>query len=119
MQYALIIHEQPEEMAKRTSPEHAPAYWDAWYAYSQAVIDADIMRGGAGLETPDKATTVTLAEGGHEVHDGPFADSKEQLGGFFLIEVDSLDDALAWAAKIPSPGGKVEVRPVLPPRSEG
>jgi len=114
MQYALIIHEQPEEMAKRDSPD-APAYWAAWSAYSKAVADAGIMRGGAGLEPPSTATTVTLASGGHEVHDGPFADSKEQLGGFYLIEVEGLDAALEWAAKLPSPGGKIEVRPVLPP----
>jgi hypothetical protein len=114
MLYALIINEQPEEMAKRTSAE-APAYWAAWSAYSKAIGEAGIMRGGAGLELPSTATTVTLGAGGHQVHDGPFADSKEQLGGFFLIEVPDLDAALAWAAKIPSPGGKIEVRPLLPP----
>lgn len=73
------------------------------------------MRGGAGLQPPHTATTVTLADGGHQVQDGPFSDSKEQLGGFFLIEVDSLDEALAWAARLPSPAGKIEVRPCLPP----
>ncbi len=114
MQYALIIHEQPEEMAKRTSA-HAPAYWAAWTAFSKAIAEAGVMRGGAGLEPPSTATTVTLSPGGPEVHDGPFADSKEQLGGFYLIEVADLDEALAWAAKLPSPGGKIEVRPLLPP----
>ena len=117
MQFALIIHEHPDELAKRNSPE-APAYWAAWSAYSAAVAAAGVMRGGAGLEPPETATTVTLAPGGHEVHDGPFADSKEQLGGFYLIEVDTLDAALAWAAKLPSPNGKIEVRPVLPPPSD-
>ncbi len=114
MQYALIIHERPEEMAKRQSDE-APAYWAAWTAYSKAIAEAGIMRGGAGLERPDTATTVTLSPSGHQVHDGPFADSREQLGGFFLIDVEDLDEALKWAAKIPSPGGKIEVRPTLPP----
>lgn len=114
MQYALIINEQPEEMAKREGPD-APAYWAAWSAFSQAVAEAGVMRGGAGLQPPHTATTVTLADGGHQVQDGPFSDSKEQLGGFYLIEVDSLDEALAWAARLPSPAGKIEVRPCLPP----
>jgi hypothetical protein len=114
MQYALLIHELPEQMARRTTAD-APAYWAAWSAYSKAIAESGLMRGGAGLQMPESATTVTLGASGHEVHDGPYADTKEQFGGFFLIEADSLDVALEWAAKIPSPGGKVEVRPCLPP----
>lgn len=114
MQYALLIHEQPEQMSRRTSAD-APAYWAAWKAFTQAVARAGVMTGGAGLEHPSTATTVTLAPDGPQLHDGPFADSKEQFGGFYLIEVEGLDEALAWAAKVPSPGGKIEVRPLLPP----
>jgi hypothetical protein len=114
MQYALLIHEQPEEMVKRTSAE-APAYWAAWSAFSRAIAESGVMRGGAGLELPSTATTVTLAAGGPQLHDGPYADSKEQFGGFYLIEAKDLDEALAWAARVPSPGGKIEVRPLLPP----
>ncbi|MEM1226355.1 MAG: YciI family protein [Planctomycetota bacterium] len=116
MQYALIINEHPEEMAKREGRD-APAYWAAWAAFSKAVAEAGVMRGGAGLQPPHSATTVTLSEGGHQVQDGPFSDSKEQLGGFFLIEAESLDEALTWASRLPSPEGKIEVRPCLPPQS--
>ncbi|MEM9374001.1 MAG: YciI family protein [Planctomycetota bacterium] len=114
MQYALIINEQPQEMSKRTGPD-APAYWAAWSAYSAAINEAGVATGGAGLETPDSATTVVLDGSSPTVHDGPYADSKEQLGGFYLIDVPSLDDAIAWAARIPSPGGKIEIRPLISP----
>ena len=72
------------------------------------------MRGGAGLATPDTATTLRFGDGKPLVQDGPFADTKEQLGGFHLIEVRDFDAALAWAARVPqSPGSTVEVRPLL------
>jgi hypothetical protein len=74
------------------------------------------MIGGAGLESPDAATTLRIQDGKVQVQDGPFLDSKEQLGGFFLIDVPDLDEAIKWASRIPiSSLGKVEVRPMLPP----
>lgn len=111
MKYALIIYEKPAEMDRRHS-DQAPAYWAAWSAFGKALADAGVAAGGAGLETPDTATTLLLDDR-HEVHDGPYADSKELLGGFFIINVPDLDAALAWAAKVPSPGGRVEVRPLM------
>lgn len=112
MKYALIIHERPEELAKRTNAQ-APAYWAAWTAFSDAVQKAGVMAGGAGLEAPHTATTLTLHPAGAQIHDGPYADTKEQLGGFFIVDVPDLDAAIQWASRIPSPGGKVEVRPLL------
>ncbi|MGL4514836.1 MAG: YciI family protein [Lacipirellulaceae bacterium] len=112
MQYCLLIYETATETARRNGPD-APAYWEAWMSFTQAITASGVMRGGAGLMPADTATTLTLGAAGNEVHDGPYADTKEQLGGFYLIDVASLDEALAWGAKIPCPGGKIEVRPVM------
>ena len=69
---------------------------------------------GAGLKETDTATTLRVSGGSHSVHDGPFAETKEQLGGFYLVDVADLDAALEIARRIPMPhGGSVEVRPVL------
>jgi hypothetical protein len=74
---------------------------------------AGIEWSGAGLQPAATATTVRNADGSQSLHDGPFAETKEQLGGFYLIDVPDLDAALAWARKIPTPGkSSVEVRPV-------
>jgi hypothetical protein len=78
------------------------------------VKDAGAFLGGEGLQPTATATTVQIeASGDHIVSDGPFAETKEQLGGFYLLDCSDLDEALAWARKIPMPGGKVEVRPVM------
>lgn len=116
MQYMLIMREGAEDFAKREDAAAAPAYWGAWMAYSKAVTEAGIFVSGAGLQPPASATTVKLRNGKRQVQDGPYADAKEQLGGFFVIEVPSLDDALAWASRSPAAAyGSCEVRPVLPP----
>lgn len=112
MKYALIIYETPQALARRSGPD-APAYWGAWAAYTEAVKQAGVMTGGAGLAPPAAATVVRVAGDKRHVQDGPFADSKEQLGGFYLIDVPDLDHALEWAARCPATGGAVEVRPLL------
>lgn len=77
-----------------------------------AVRDAGIFKNGAGLGPPEIATTVRAQNGKRAVQDGPYADTKEQLGGFFIIEAPDLDTALDWAARYPAgPSGVVEVRP--------
>jgi hypothetical protein len=112
--YTLLIYERPTDFAARTDPARQPAFWQSWKAYSQALRDAGVMAGGAGLEPPETATTVRLANGERMVQDGPFADTKEQLGGFFIIDVPDLDTALAWAARCPAAAyGTMEVRPNL------
>lgn len=114
MQYALIYHETAAELARRDSD--AESYWGAWNAYMGAMGAAGIMRGGSGLMPPSTATTLRIADGKWQVEDGPFADTKELLGGFVVIETADLDGALEWAARAPCAGaGSVEVRPVLPP----
>ncbi len=115
MQYALLIHEPASEFAKRNGPD-AGRYWAGWMAYSQLLRESGVMTGGAGLEPPTVSTTLRMNGASRLVQDGPVADSKEQLGGFYLIDVPTLDDALAWAAKCPTfPAGAVEIRPMLPP----
>lgn len=112
MQYAILVYENPEDIAERESP----AYLGAYAAYSQALESAGIMAGGAALLPASTATTVRVKNEKRLVQDGPFADSKEQLGGFFLIEAPDLDSALAWASRCPAASrAGVEVRPVLAP----
>jgi len=113
MQYALLIYE--DEAAYRDEDGRA---WQAIIAAHQAfaaeLTEQGLLRGGAGLNTVDTATTLRKAGGQYALHDGPFAESKEQMGGFYLIEVPDLDAALAWARKVPLAGdGSVEVRPMI------
>lgn len=116
MQYMLLLNEPESEFAKRDDPAQAAAYWAGWNAFIGAMAQAGIIVSGAGLHPPPTATTVRIRDGKRLVQDGPFADAKEQLGGYFVIEVPDLDAALEWAARAPSASSaSVEVRPVLPP----
>ena len=119
MKYTLLIYENAQSFALRTDSDakKREAYWAAWPAYAKALQDAGVMAGGAGLEPPQIATTFRLSDGQRVVQDGPYADTKEQLGGFFMIDVPDLDTALKWAARIPAATGSViEVRPNLQPQ---
>ena len=114
MQFALLIFESPEAFATRKAPE-TNQYLGAWRAYYKAVVEAGIYVGGDPLEVPETATTVRLMDGKRHVQDGPFADTKEQLAGFMILELSSLDAALDWAARCPAASvGAVEVRPLAP-----
>ena len=114
MQYTILVYETESELAARTDPKRKDAYWGAYRAYTQALRDAGVMTGGAALEPPRTATTIRQPHGKRQVQDGPFADTKEQLGGYYVIDVPSLDKALEWAARCPSAAsGAVEVRPNL------
>lgn len=116
MQYLLMAMETDEAFAARTDPDRTEAYWAAWSSYIAALAESGILVAAAGLQGPDVATTVRVVDGSRRVQDGPFADSKEHLGGYFLVEVDDLDQALAWAERCPSATyASVEVRPLLPP----
>lgn len=116
MQYMILCFETEDDFAKRQNPETAPDYWAAWGAYAAALAQSGAMVSGAGLEATHASTTVRLRDGKRHVQDGPYADTKEQLGGFFIVEAPDLDTALEWAARSPSAvTASVEVRPVLPP----
>lgn len=118
MQYMLIMTETARDFARREDPAEAGAYWGAWRDYVDAMGAAGIIVSGEGLEGPATATTVRLRDGRRQIQDGPYADVKEQLGGYFIIEVPDLDAALDWAVRAPSaPTAAVEIRPVMPPRT--
>lgn len=95
---------------RRTTPTVLPG------AYTKALIDAGVMVGGAALKSSHTATTLRIADGRRDLHDGPYAETKEQLGGFYIIDVPDLDAALEWAARNPAASkGAVEVRPLMSP----
>lgn len=115
MKYSILIYETSEDFAARTDAEKSQAYWQGYQAYTEALQQAGVLVGGAALQGVATATTVRLANGKRQVQDGPFADTREQLGGFYDIEVADLDAALEWAARCPAAAtGTVEVRPHLP-----
>ena len=114
MEYLLLANEAPEDFARREDPERAQAYWAGWTGYLAALAEAGVLRGAGGLHPPTTATTLRLRDGQRLLQDGPFADTKEQLGGYFVLELPDLDAALSWAARCPSAvTGSVEVRPQL------
>jgi hypothetical protein len=116
MQYMMMFAEPEAEASKRNDPNQAEAYWGGWNAFIGAMAQSGIIVNGDGLHLPHTATTLRIRDGKRTVQDGPFADSKEQLGGYFIIEVPDLDTALEWAAKSPAASsGCVEIRPVMPP----
>ena len=115
MQFALLIYESPEAFATRRSDGTDP-YTGAWRGYYKALVEAGVYVGGDPLEVPETGTTIRVKEGKRGVQDGPYADTKEQLGGFLVLELPSLDAALEWAARCPTTSsGAVEVRPLAPP----
>ena len=114
MHFALLIYESPEAFATRKSDGTDP-YTSAWRAYHKALVEADVFVAGDPLEAPETGTTVRIKEGKRGVQDGPYADTKEQLGGFTILELPSLDEALEWAARCPAASyGAVEVRVLAP-----
>jgi hypothetical protein len=109
-QYLLLIYVP----ADGRSAEQAAAERPQWNAYTEQLAASGAMVGGNALERPDTATTVRVRDGETLIADGPFAETKEALGGYYLIDVPDLDAALDWASKIPNVGyGSVEVRPVV------
>ena len=114
MRFALLIYESPKVFASRKSDE-IEAYTGAWRTYYKALVDAGVYVGGDPLEVPETGTTIRIKEGKRHVLDGPYADTKEQLGGFTVVELPSLDAALDWAARCAAAlYGAVEVRPLAP-----
>jgi hypothetical protein len=111
MQYMLILGAAPEAWA-----DNAPAddgVFDDWFVYTRALAEAGVLVGGHGLAGTDVATTVRVRNGDRLVTDGPFAESKEHLIGYYVVDCSDLDTALAWAAKAPNARiGSIEVRPI-------
>ena len=111
MRYTLLLHYQ-ERTAEDLGPDALAEGMAAFQAYAKALDDAGVLASAEVLQQAHATTTVTLAGGELVVQDGPFADTKEQLGGTFVIEVPDLDAAIEWAARAPSAAwGTVEIRP--------
>lgn len=111
MRYSLLLH-NPEPAAGGVSEESMSAFKQAYQAYTSSLAAAGVLRSADVLQPTTAATTVTVRNGTLEVQDGPFADTKEALAGMFIIEVDNLDAALAWAEQCPGAQyGVIEIRP--------
>ena len=114
MQYALLIYEPPDSFRLTAPPEEQQKIYGEYMQYSRDLQAAGAVRGGAPLQTTDTATTVRVRGGEILTTDGPFAETKEWLAGFFLVECATPDEALEWAAKIPGARyGSIEVRPLM------
>ena len=112
MQYLLLLHSNDAGWAQLT-PEQQEQGAAAYMAYGEALRKAGVFLGSNRLRPASNSTTVRIVNGKTQVLDGPYADSKEQVGGFYLIDVKDLDAALSWAARCPGAShGVIEVRPV-------
>jgi hypothetical protein len=113
VQYMLLIYDE-ERVLQEMSEDERNAFLGEYFAYTKELQDAGAFIAGDALQPTATATTLSVRNDKTLTTDGPFAETKEQLGGYYLIEADSLDSALEWAAKIPSARiGKIEVRPVV------
>jgi hypothetical protein len=113
MQYLLSIY-QDESGLGAVSPEDGAKIMARYGAFTEEVKGAGAFLAGEGLQPTATATTVRVRDGERLTTDGPFAETKEQLGGFYLLECKDLDEAIEWASKIPTAErGSVEVRPVM------
>jgi hypothetical protein len=111
MRYTLFLH-WPEATAEDLGQEAIEAGMAAFQAYARALDEAGVLVSAEVLQPAANSTTVTLRNGALQVQDGPYADTKEQIGGTFVIDVADLDAALAWAEKCPSTQwGTIEIRP--------
>jgi hypothetical protein len=112
MKYLLLIYRNEAEMlgAKKEEVERVTG---AYGAYTEALKNAGILVGGERLQPSTAATSVRVAGGKSKVLDGPYAETKEQLGGYYMIDVPDLDAALSWASRCPGASlGTIEVRPL-------
>lgn len=109
MKYLLLIYE-----AEAHQEEPDPEELEAWFELTEEMQEAGVMLAGDALQPTTTATTVRVREGRTVTSDGPFAETKEQLGGYYLVDVPDLDEALRWAARMPNADrGSIEVRPVM------
>jgi hypothetical protein len=112
MQYILMAYVNEGGWATMTKAEQEQGA-AAYMAYAEALSKAGVLKGSNRLQPSTAGTTVRMANGKPQVLDGPYADSKEQFGGYFLLDVADLDSAISWASRCPAAAhGVVEVRPV-------
>jgi hypothetical protein len=114
MQYLLLIYRQETDWSTRSESERNQIFQD-YMSFAQSIRASGNYVGGEALQPVATATTVRVKNGKTLTTDGPFAETKEQLGGYFLIEAKDLDEATSIAARIPdAKGGSIEVRPIMP-----
>ncbi|WP_132133056.1 YciI family protein [Pseudoduganella sp. UC29_71] len=113
MEYMILIYAD-EKLYSGMSEQQLGELMQSYGDYTQELIAAGVLRGGSELAPVHTATTVRVRDGKIACTDGPFAETKEQLGGYYLIDCANLDEAIQWAAKCPSAGvGSMEVRPQI------
>lgn len=113
MQYMLLIYSSVEAGPAEGTPAQ-DAMNSEYFAFSQKAMEAGVMQAGAPLQGVDTATTVRVRSGKRVVTDGPFAETKEHLLGYYLLDCADIDEANTWASQIPTATyGSIEVRPVL------
>ena len=113
MQYLLLIYDKEADWNKLTEADQAAVYKE-YHEFSESITKSGHFKAGHQLQPVSTATTVRVRDKKRVVTDGPFAETKEQLGGFYMIEAKDLDDAIAVAAGIPSARfGSIEVRPLV------
>jgi hypothetical protein len=113
MRYMALIYTEEVDPAT-TPPEQWQEVMDAYIKFGEDATAAGVMKGGDALQPTQTATTVRVREGKTLTTDGPFAETKEALGGYYIFEARDLDEAIEWAARLPgSWWGSVEVRPIL------
>ena len=113
MEYMITNYTEPSTDGPAPGTPEFQEMMGAWMGYNQMLIDGGHWVSGASLAPADTATTIVLTEGAHTgTTDGPFAETKEQLGGYYLISAKDLDEAIALAAKMPVHTGQLEIRPV-------
>jgi len=113
MQYMILIYSN-EAAWNSIPPDQLPAIFEQWMGYGKAMEEAGVFRAGSQLHPTHTATTLRAVDGKITATDGPFAETKEQLGGYYLIEVPDLDTAVHWAGRCPAVhGGSIELRPLV------
>ena len=113
MRYALLIYANEQEWASQ-SEEQSQAQFQEYMAFTKDIVDRGIQQGGEALQSTSTATTVRVRDGQTLTTDGPFAETKEQLGGFYIVDCKDLDEAIEVAARIPDVrSGSVEIRPIM------
>ena len=113
MRYALLIYANEQDWANQTE-EQAQVQFQEYMAFTKDIVDRGLQKSGEALQPTATATTVRVRDGETVTTDGPFAETKEQLGGFYIIEAKDLDEAVEVAARIPDVrNGSIEVRPVM------
>ncbi len=113
MKYLLIIYTEPYDPTQ-SSPEDVAGVIAAHGAFGEAAEKAGVFVAGDGLQPPSTATTVRVRDGERLLTDGPFAETKEQLGGYYMLDCKDLDEAISWAERVPEAKyGSIEVRPVM------